>query len=306
VIFYYRVANLAGPVVTFEYRVLHNREVNVYCHVVNVYCLVVNIYSQVVNVYCQVVLGSSLVLHISILLLPGSALELPGGRVVLPLAKVYYRAGEMWKNTDIRNTTYFDSSLFKAGLHGGLDDTRGGPILKKVLKVIAIKKPAMLVLENVLGLLQSHKAILDMVMARLQCLGYTAQVWQMNAKDNGIPQNRERLFIVGVHNSNSHSRIRIQAPAPLKPTKLSSLLNPMTPTEKKKVKFSIHGITEGTRVKQILKDRMSTIKKAGFDWQEKCFCIDVDGSAGTMMYETSPCITRARGAKGHWLSPRRH
>jgi site-specific DNA-cytosine methylase len=174
-----------------------------------------------------------------------------------------------------------------------------------VLKVIETKKPAIVVLENVLGLLHSHKVILDMVMAELQRLGYTAQVWQMNAKDNGIPQNRERLFIVAVLNT-SDSRIRFQAPAPLKPAKLSSLLNPMTPEEKKKVKFSTHGITEGLRVKQILKDKMATIKKAGFDWQEKCFCIDVDGSAGTMMYETSPCITRARGATGHWLSPRRH
>jgi site-specific DNA-cytosine methylase len=211
----------------------------------------------------------------------------------------------MWKMTDIRNTTHFDSSLFKAGLHGGLDDNRGGPILKKVLKVIQIKQPAMIVLENVVGLLHSHKPILDMVMAELQRFGYTAQVWHMNAKDNGIPQNRVRLFIVGVYN-NSNSDILLQAPGPLKPTKLSSLLNPITPEEKKNVKFSTHGITEGPRIKQILKDKMSSITKAGFDWQKKCFCIDVDGSAGTMMYETSPCITRARGATGHWLSPRRH
>lgn len=88
-----------------------------------------------------------------------------------------------------------------AGKQAGLDinsGTRSG-LLWECQKVIATKKPKYLLMENVKNLVgKKHKPNFDKWLDWLDSQGYT-NYWQvLNAKDYGIPQNRERVFCVSI------------------------------------------------------------------------------------------------------------
>jgi len=84
-----------------------------------------------------------------------------------------------------------------AGRRGGFSDTRG-TLIFEVFRIIKEKRPRFLLLENVRGLL-SHDAGATFltIISTLDELGYDTQWQALNAKDFGVPQNRERVFIVG-------------------------------------------------------------------------------------------------------------
>ncbi|MEI6747099.1 MAG: DNA (cytosine-5-)-methyltransferase [Methylococcaceae bacterium] len=84
-----------------------------------------------------------------------------------------------------------------AGKKLGVKDPRG-TLFEKITEVIAQKKPQFFVLENVKRLLSMEKGqhfatILDV----LSSLGYMIEWRLLNAKNFGLPQNRERIIIVG-------------------------------------------------------------------------------------------------------------
>jgi len=86
-----------------------------------------------------------------------------------------------------------------AGRRGGFEDTRG-TLFFEVADIIKRKQPKVFFLENVKGLRNHDKGkTLATILATLrEDLGYFVPEPQiMNAKDFGVPQNRERIFIVG-------------------------------------------------------------------------------------------------------------
>jgi DNA (cytosine-5)-methyltransferase 1 len=86
-----------------------------------------------------------------------------------------------------------------AGRRGGFNDTRG-TLFFDVAEIIRRKKPKALFLENVKGL-RNHdkgKTLSTILNVLRNDLGYYVPEPQIiNAKDFGVPQNRERIFIVG-------------------------------------------------------------------------------------------------------------
>ncbi len=86
-----------------------------------------------------------------------------------------------------------------AGKRGGVEDIRG-TLFFDVAEIIKRKKPKAFFLENVKGLLNHDKGkTLSTILHVLRNdLGYYVPDPQtINAKDFGVPQNRERIFIVG-------------------------------------------------------------------------------------------------------------
>ncbi len=86
-----------------------------------------------------------------------------------------------------------------AGKRGGFEDTRG-TLFFDVAEVIKRKKPKAIFLENVKGLRNHDKGkTLNTILNVLrEDLGYyVPEPRIINAKDHGVPQNRERIFIVG-------------------------------------------------------------------------------------------------------------
>jgi DNA (cytosine-5)-methyltransferase 1 len=84
-----------------------------------------------------------------------------------------------------------------AGKRRGFDDTRG-TLFFEIARILADKRPRHLVLENVKGLL-SHDSgkTFQTILGVLSDLGYRVEWQVLNSKDFGVPQNRERIYIVG-------------------------------------------------------------------------------------------------------------
>ena len=81
------------------------------------------------------------------------------------------------------------------GYQKGVADSRNGfPIF-----IDAIEKlnPSIFLFENVRGLLYANKGYFENVIDELRKLGYYIEYKLLNAVNYGVPQNRERLFVVG-------------------------------------------------------------------------------------------------------------
>lgn len=85
-----------------------------------------------------------------------------------------------------------------AGKRGGLEDLRG-QLIYDVFRILRAKKPKWFVLENVKGLLNHDGGkSAGLIFTLLRESGYAVDERVMNTKEFGIPQNRERVFIVGL------------------------------------------------------------------------------------------------------------
>lgn len=84
-----------------------------------------------------------------------------------------------------------------AGKRKGFDDTRG-TLFFDIARILRTKRPRLLLLENVKGLLSHDNGkTFSTIISTLDEIGYDLQWQVLNAKDFGVPQNRERVFIVG-------------------------------------------------------------------------------------------------------------
>lgn len=84
-----------------------------------------------------------------------------------------------------------------AGRRGGFSDTRG-TLFFDLARLLRAKQPRLFVFENVKGLL-SHDGgrTFRTIIATIDELGYDCQWQVLNSKNHGVPQNRERIIIVG-------------------------------------------------------------------------------------------------------------
>ena len=84
-----------------------------------------------------------------------------------------------------------------AGARRGFEDTRG-TLFFEIARFASILRPKYLFLENVKGLLNHENGItFETIISTLDELGYDVEWQVLNSKDFGVPQNRERVFIIG-------------------------------------------------------------------------------------------------------------
>lgn len=84
-----------------------------------------------------------------------------------------------------------------AGEKKGFNDTRG-TLFFDIARILEVKKPKAIILENVKHFKNHDNGkTLKIVLETLEDLGYTTNWDILNAKDFGVPQNRERTIIVG-------------------------------------------------------------------------------------------------------------
>jgi DNA (cytosine-5)-methyltransferase 1 len=71
-------------------------------------------------------------------------------------------------------------------------------LYKEMLRVIKDKRPKYFVAENVKGLLSMQKGkVIEMIVNDFKKLGYCVDYKVLKASEYGVPQNRERVFIIG-------------------------------------------------------------------------------------------------------------
>ena len=108
-----------------------------------------------------------------------------------------------------------------AGLRKGFNDTRG-TLFFDIARILDYHKPKAFLLENVKGLRGHDQGrTFKTITSVINEIGYqTIESKVLNARDFGLPQNRERIFIVGFW---KHKNFQFPIP-PKTPTRLGSIL----------------------------------------------------------------------------------
>lgn len=85
-----------------------------------------------------------------------------------------------------------------AGKMKGFDDPRGR-LWNDTLRLVRNSRPKAFIFENVKGLADPrNKKSLDFLISEFENLGYTVKKRVLNSYDFGVPQNRERIYIIGI------------------------------------------------------------------------------------------------------------
>lgn len=92
-------------------------------------------------------------------------------------------------------------SFSMVGKRRGLEDTRG-TLFYEFARVVKESQPKVFIFENVKGLINHDKGnTFETIKATFEELGYKYSYQVMNSKNYGIPQHRERIFIIGFKNN---------------------------------------------------------------------------------------------------------
>ena len=88
-------------------------------------------------------------------------------------------------------------SFSQSGSRKGFEDTRG-KMFFEVARIAAVKRPCFLLIENVPGLLNHDKGkTFEVILSTLDNMGYSLSWQVLNSKNFGVPQSRNRVYIVG-------------------------------------------------------------------------------------------------------------
>ena len=200
---------------------------------------------------------------------------------------------------DIYHCGFPCQSFSSAGRRLGQQDERG-LIVEDVMKYIEEHAPPLVLLENVKGLLQFPE-VMRWIMKKLRHAGYYAEYKIINACDHGLPQHRERVFIVGTRRD--VNRAPLTWPAKLPPTPLASILDPMTAEEEQKDLDTTYPSHPTLRKK--VKKAYRRFRQEGIKPSQTPLVMDIDSTKVHPMFNMSPCLTRSRSASGgHWLTQR--
>ena len=122
-----------------------------------------------------------------------------------------------------------------AGKMKGFEDPRGRLWLDTI-RMVELNKPKAFIFENVKGLFDPrNKKSLDLIISSFENIGYEVQYKLLNSFDFGLPQNRDRIYIVGLRkdlkkrNSYNFPFLKIK-----NQTKLFSFIDGMKPSLQEK------------------------------------------------------------------------
>ena len=94
-------------------------------------------------------------------------------------------------------------SWSEAGSLRGINDSRG-KLFFDYIRIIKDKKPLFFVAENVSGILHGRNAeAFNNIIQGFKEIGYNVKYQLLNAKDYNVPQDRQRVFIIGLLNKDN-------------------------------------------------------------------------------------------------------
>ena len=101
-----------------------------------------------------------------------------------------------------------------------------GKLFFEMCRILKDKKPSVFVAENVKGLLSANKGdAFPLIIKEFERTGYYIKYKILNASLFGVPQKRERVFIVGFRNKKAHDRFKFPDPvSENKPVPISAIL----------------------------------------------------------------------------------
>lgn len=133
------------------------------------------------------------------------------------------------------------------GKMNGFEDTRG-TLFFNIVKILKEKKPKAFMLENVKQLKTHDKGnTFRVILKTLEDLGYTVHHTVLNALDFGVPQKRERTFIVGFLDGDIDFNFPIG-------DKVYDLADILEPEDKVESKFFVSEEIRNNRIKGLKKE----------------------------------------------------
>lgn len=109
-------------------------------------------------------------------------------------------------------------SFSQAGKKLGFEDTRG-TLFFEVARILKYKRPKAFMLENVKNLLKHDNGnTYKVIESTLKSLNYDVNLLVYKAKDFGVPQNRERIYIVGFNKDIVKNYTKFTPPTPPRTT----------------------------------------------------------------------------------------
>lgn len=122
---------------------------------------------------------------------------------------------------------YSKSRFYRTEKPRGIDDEVGDTTLRGYLKILGVLKPRAFLLENVAGFNYGvHRAGLDLVLKTATKLNYSCAWRVLNAADYGLPQIRERFFLVGLQGDRE---FEFPAPTHRSPSSVDDLFSAALP-----------------------------------------------------------------------------
>ncbi len=120
---------------------------------------------------------------------------------------------------DILNAGFPCQAFSVAGYQKGFDDERGN-LFFEITRILEVKRPRAVLLENVKNLeSHDHGNTFRVIKEQLELLGYHVHHKVLNTMEYGnIPQNRERIYIVGFLSEEAYNRFTYPEPIPLTKT----------------------------------------------------------------------------------------
>ena len=189
-----------------------------------------------------------------------------------------------------------------AGNKQGFADRRGrGRLCFKIVRYIKEALPRVFVLENVSGLKEVNGGgAYNAIMKSLEALGKcNVQAGEMNTKDHGIPQNRRRIYFVGIRKDCDQGTFSYPSPLP------SVDLNKFLDAPNKTVTMMCLPPETQTTAHRNVQLTVKALLESKEDPFRDPWVIDCDSSTNRMKYwkGLSPCLTYSR-YKGHWITNR--
>jgi DNA (cytosine-5)-methyltransferase 1 len=189
-----------------------------------------------------------------------------------------------------------------AGKHLGAADKRGEIILD-IICYLTRCLPSAFLLENVIGLVTRHGKTFEQILLLLRDIrrgdkqrAYKIYWKVMNSAAYGaVPQNRKRVYIVGILASQRRASFCWPRQVPCPP--LTEILDVVRATP----------LSEPTSplARTKLRRAYAKAKAAGIDPRKQCIAVNCDARECTWKLNSTPCLTSTRGAgSGFWISTR--
>ena len=190
----------------------------------------------------------------------------------------------------------------RLGLAGGLCDKHGrGIVVLHIMRLLQVKKPAIVVLENVSDIVTRHAEVLDAIVELLQDMEYHVEWRVLNAAHFRVPQSRPRCWIVAVQQNALAKPLQWPCPAMEKCQTIDELLGPRPSREV---------VARAQPSRQLCKDNVARafekLRAKGVDPLATTYIVDIDCSPrwfGNMSEGCSPCLTKQRAYQGgYWIT----
>jgi DNA (cytosine-5)-methyltransferase 1 len=174
-----------------------------------------------------------------------------------------------------------------AGHRKGFCDTRG-TLFFEVERILKEKKPQAFILENVKGLINHDKGrTFETIKDSLKNLGYSIFYEVLNSKDYGVPQNRERIYIVGFKGNIEKFNF---------PKRLNIKVNAKKVLEPNPCGYEISEIAS----KHVDKHYRNFLDKKKFNEKYPLFATEIRPSRCSLRNDgISPCLTAKMGTGGN-------